>query len=633
MVDVLQSNVVIFLQTLNKAVVDLSAQTGIMLDNIGGRNYTKAQDTEDTNRKTRAKENSSENKNLTESEKTRYAEIFGIFTKTNKFSELIKSFDKSISTFLKASAKQLTAIQKTNTTLQTNLKNLNKPNKTTTVTEPPKKSVDVKNTTVTEPPKKSVDVKNPTVTEPPKKSVDVKNPTVTEPPKKSVDVKNPTLENLNKNVGIITTIFNKQYIEQQKKFDTLSPTDQPVKNLPSIIPKTTPVDRVKEPTKSEQGGFLSMLGSALTILIGGVIGAWILKNPKKAMEILQGAWEFIKTVGGLIWKGIKFITPYIEKFVDFIGPKWSGALLVVLTAFKLFGGSITGLGLKLTKLLGKGVFKAGKLGVDAVTKITSKTAGATVQGAGTAVAKTGTGAAVQGAETAVAKTGAKTLLRTAGKVAGAAGTVVLAGMEYQDRISSGQTQTQAIAGTAGTTGGALAGAAAGAAIGSVVPVVGTIIGGLIGGIAGSFFGGKVADTITGAADAVDDAAKNTRDTAKQVNDKIGEFDDIEKDTDVPDIDDNDNISSAYNEMTNKLIDITQNNLTVSKLQLNELSNNGTKLDRIIEGLKNISLNNVTVNSQQRNNQSSSYMNAEVSTTKMSAVLPIYGVVNTMGGIA
>jgi hypothetical protein len=616
MVDVLQSNVVIFLQTLNKAIVDLSAQTGIMLDNIGGRNYTKAQDTEDTNRKIRAEENSSENKNLTESEKTRYAEIFGIFTKTNKFPELIKSFDKSISTFLKASAKQLTAIQKTNTTLQTNLKNLNKPNKTTTVTEPPKKSSDAP-TIATETPKKSVDDLT----------------TVTEPPKKSVDVKNPTLENLNKNVGIITTIFNKQYIEQQKKFDTLSPTDQPVKNLPSIIPKTTPVDRVKEPTKSEQGGFLSMLGSALTILIGGVIGAWILKNPKKAMEILEGAWEFIKTVGGLIWKGIKFITPYIAKFVDFIGPKWSGALLVVLTAFKLFGGSITGLVFNLTKLLGQGVLKAGKLGVDAATKITSKTAGATVQGAGTAVAKTGTGAAVQGAGTAVAKTGAKTLLRTAGKVAGGVGAVVLAGMEYQDRISSGQTQTQAIAGTAGTAGGALAGVAAGAAIGSVVPIVGTLVGGLIGGIAGSFFGGKVADTITGAADAVDDAAKNTRDTAKQVNDKIGEFDDIEKDTDVPDIDDNDNISSAYKEMTNKLIDVTQNNLTVSKLQLNELSNNGTKLDRIIEGLKNISLNNVTVNSQQRNNQSSSYMNAEVSTTKMSAVLPIYGVVNTMGGIA
>ena len=594
MVDVLQSNVVIFLQTLNKAIVDLSAQTGIMLDNIGGRNYTKAQDTEDTNRKTRAKENSSENKNLTELEKTRYAEIFGIFTKTNKFSELIKSFDKSISTFLKASAKQLTAIQKTNTTLQTNFKNLNKPNKTTTVTEPPKKSVD--NLT-----------------------------TVTEPPKKSVDVKNPTLENLNKNVGIITTIFNKQYIEQQKKFDTLSSTEQPVKNTPSIIPKTAPVDKVKATTKSEEGGFLSMLGSALTILIGGVIGAWILKNPKKAMEILEGAWEFIKTVGGLIWDGIKFITPYIAKFVDFIGPKWSGALLVVLTAFKLFGGSITGLVFKLTKLLGQGVFKAGKLGVDAVTKLTGKTAGAAVQGAERA--------AVQGAGTAVAKTGAKTLLRTAGKLAGGVGTVVLAGMEYKDRISSGQTQTQAIAGTAGTAGGALAGAATGAAIGSVVPIVGTLIGGLIGGIAGSFFGGKVADTITGAADAVDDAAKNTRDTAKQVNAKIDQFDDIEKDTNVPDIDDNDNISSAYKEMTNKLIDVTQNNLTVSKLQLNELSNNGTKLDRIIEGLKNISLNNVTVNSQQRNNQSSSYMNAQVSTTKMSAVLPIYGVVDTMGGIA
>ena len=590
MVDVLQSNVVIFLQTLNKAIVDLSAQTGIMLDNIGGRNYTKAQDTEDTNRKTRAEKNSTENKNLTESEKTRYAEIFGIFTKTNKFSELIKSFDKSISTFLKASAKQLTAIQKTNTTLQTNLKNLNKPNKTTTVTEPPKKSVDSL-TTVTEPPKKSVDDLT-TVTEPPKKSVDVKNPKVTEPPKKSVDVKNPTLENLNKNVGIITTIFTKQYIEQQKKFDTLSSTEQPVKNTPSIIPKTAPVDKVKATTKSEEGGFLSMLGSALTILIGGVIGAWILKNPKKAMEILEGAWEFIKTVGGLIWKGIKFITPYIAKFVDFIGPEWSGALLVVLTAFKLFGGSITGLVGKLTKWLGQGVWKAGKLGVNAVTKLTGKTAGAAVQGAERA--------AVQGAGTAVAKTGAKTLLRTAGKVAGGVGAVVLAGMEYKDRISSGQTQTQAIAGTAGTAGGALAGAATGAAIGSVVPVVGTLIGGLIGGIAGSFFGGKVADTITGAADAVDDAAKNTRDTAEQVNAKIDQFDDIEKDTNVPDIDDNDNISSAYKEMTNKLIDVTQNNLTVSKLQLNELSNNGTKLDRIIEGLKNISLNNVTVNSQQRN---------------------------------
>ena len=618
MVDVLQSNVVIFLQTLNKAIVDLSAQTGIMLDNIGGRNYTKAQDTEDTNRKTRAEENSTENKNLTESEKTRYTEIFGIFTKTNKFSELIKSFDKSISTFLKASAKQLTAIQKTNTTLQTNLKNLNKPNKTTTVTEPPKKSVD--NLT--------------TVTEPPKKSVDVKNPKVTEPPKKSVDVKNPTLENLNKNVGIITTIFNKQYIEQQKKFDTLSSTEQPVKNTPSIIPKTAPVDTVKATTKSEEGGFLSMLGSALTILIGGVIGAWILKNPKKAMEILEGAWEFIKTVGGLIWKGIKFITPYIAKFVDFIGPEWSGALLVVLTAFKSFGGSITGLVGNLTKLLGQGVWKAGKLGVNAVTKLTGKTAGAVVQGAERAAVQGAERAAVQGAGTAVAKTGAKTLLRTAGKVAGGVGAVVLAGMEYKDRISSGQTQTQAIAGTAGTAGGALAGAATGAAIGTaVLPVVGTLIGGLIGGIAGSFFGGKVADTITGAADAVDDAAKNTRDTAEQVNAKIDQFDDIEKDTNVPDIDDNDNISSAYEEMTNKLIDVTQNNLTVSKLQLNELSNNGTKLDRIIEGLKNISLNNVTVNSQQRNNQSSSYMNAEVSTTKMSAVLPIYGVVNTMGGIA
>ena len=92
--------------------------------------------------------------------------------------------------------------------------------------------------------------------------------------------------------------------------------------------------------------------------------------------------------------------------------------------------------------------------------------------------------------------------------------VAMAGLEYGGRVSEGQTQTQAIAGTAASTaggiagamGGAKGGAAIGALIGSVVPGAGTalgaaiggLIGGIAGGMAGSSLAGGAADKLTGA---------------------------------------------------------------------------------------------------------------------------------------
>jgi hypothetical protein len=80
---------------------------------------------------------------------------------------------------------------------------------------------------------------------------------------------------------------------------------------------------------------------------------------------------------------------------------------------------------------------------------------------------------------------------------GVVGTVLGAGFDFKNRKDEGQTNTQAVAGTAGGVGGALAGAAAGAALGSVVPVVGTAIGGIIGGALGAWGGGSLADLVTG----------------------------------------------------------------------------------------------------------------------------------------
>ena len=92
--------------------------------------------------------------------------------------------------------------------------------------------------------------------------------------------------------------------------------------------------------------------------------------------------------------------------------------------------------------------------------------------------------------------------------------VAMAGLEYGGRVSEGQTQTQAITGTAASTaggiaggiGGAKGGAAIGALIGSIVPGAGTaigaaiggLIGGIAGGMAGSSLAGGAADKLTGA---------------------------------------------------------------------------------------------------------------------------------------
>ena len=91
--------------------------------------------------------------------------------------------------------------------------------------------------------------------------------------------------------------------------------------------------------------------------------------------------------------------------------------------------------------------------------------------------------------------------------------VAMAGLEYGGRVSEGQTQTQAITGTAASTaggiagayagakGGALLGAGIGALFGGVGAVPGAAIGGFLGGIAGGFGGsmlaGGAADRLTG----------------------------------------------------------------------------------------------------------------------------------------
>ena len=100
-------------------------------------------------------------------------------------------------------------------------------------------------------------------------------------------------------------------------------------------------------------------------------------------------------------------------------------------------------------------------------------------------------------------------IRGAGGVLG----VAMAGLEYGGRLSEGQTQTQAITGTAASTaggiagayagakGGALLGAGIGALFGGVGAVPGAAIGGFLGGIAGGFGGsmlaGGAADRLTG----------------------------------------------------------------------------------------------------------------------------------------
>ena len=85
--------------------------------------------------------------------------------------------------------------------------------------------------------------------------------------------------------------------------------------------------------------------------------------------------------------------------------------------------------------------------------------------------------------------------------------VAFAGLEYGGRLSDGQTQEQAITGTAASTAGGLAGgfagakggAALGALIGSIVPGAGTAIGAAIGGLIGGVAGGMAGSSLAGGA--------------------------------------------------------------------------------------------------------------------------------------
>ena len=136
---------------------------------------------------------------------------------------------------------------------------------------------------------------------------------------------------------------------------------------------------------------------------------------------------------------------------------------------------------------GGGFKPRGKLGA------LSKLGGAATKGGG--LSRLG-GAAAKGGALGGLGGGLKGAARGLGKSGPLA--LLTAGLEFGDRMSSGQNAFQAGVGTAGSAGGGLAGAAAGAAIGSVIPGVGTVIGGLIGGMLGSMAGGGIADAATGA---------------------------------------------------------------------------------------------------------------------------------------
>ena len=100
-------------------------------------------------------------------------------------------------------------------------------------------------------------------------------------------------------------------------------------------------------------------------------------------------------------------------------------------------------------------------------------------------------------------------IRGAGGVLG----VAMAGLEYGGRLSEGQTQTQAITGTAASTAGGIAGAYAGAKGGALLgagigalfggvgaipgAAIGGFLGGITGGIGGSMLAGGAADRLTG----------------------------------------------------------------------------------------------------------------------------------------
>lgn len=545
--DVLQTNVVEFIQTLHKAISELSEKTGSMLKNIDGTGHAAEQRVNDDKFTERG-----ESKTLTTQEKERYKEIFGIFNVTTKFSSEFKTFDKNTANFLTVAGKQSTDNQKTNTLIQKNLE---------LFTKPTSKVI------------------------------------------KQITPDDAAIKDIGKNISIIANIMNKQYIAEQKKFDTLKRDE----NIPSITPKTVPLsEKITSKVSSLKDTVLSFLGNTLKLLIGGLIGYWILKNPQKAIKILKDAWEFIKMLGGklwdlakflwpiieetgkALWEGIKFLAPYFlkavklfDKVIDMLGPKLTGAIAAILIGYKLFGGKITSLIFKMTRGIFKGI---GSLTTYIGKKLFSKVA---TKAATKAAGKVATKAAGKVA----AKTAGRSLLKKIPLVGAVAGLAFGAG-----RLFSGDWK------------GAAAEVASGVA--STIPGVGTAVSLAVdAGLAARDINNETkeaakmtkeaAGAAAGAAGAAEDAAESVEDAAGAVKDKAKQSNIPGKETSIPDFDND--ISPAYKEITDKLIDGNKNQLSVSKLQLDQITTNGTKLDKIIECLKNPQLNNVTVNQKSSNN--------------------------------
>ena len=680
--DVLQTNVVAFIQTLHKAVSELSEKTGSMLKNIDGTGYAAEQKGNDDKFKERG-----ESKKLTTQEKERYKEIFGIFNQTTKFASLITKFDKGIANFLKLTSKQSTENQKTTTLLQKKLELFTKSKTQTQTTQvsvhiaapkpirAPKKEVpdnaaieninknvsiianvmnkqylaDQKKFDVTT--KFSSTIKNfdkgianflkltskqstenqktttllqkklklftksktQTQTQTTQVLVHIAAPKPIRAPKKEVpdnaaienisknvsiianvmnkQYDNAAIENISKNVSIIANVMNKQYLADQKKFDTLKRDE----NIPNITPKTVPLsEKNTSKVSSLKDTVLSFLGNTLKLLIGGLIGYWILKNPQKAIKILKDAWEFIKMLGGklwdlakflwpiiketgnAIWESIKFIAPYVMKFinlvgkvVEWMGPKLTGAIAAILIGYKLFGGKITSLIFEMTR----GIFK----GIGSLTTYIGK--------------KLFSKVATKAAGKVATKAAGRSLLKKIPLVGAVAGLAFGVG-----RLFSGDWK------------GAAAEVASGVA--STIPGVGTAVSLAVdAGLAARDINNETkeaakmtkeaAGAAAGAAGAAEDAAESVEDAAGVVKDKAKQPNIPGKETSIPDFDND--ISPAYKEITDKLIDGNKNQLSVSKLQLDQITTNGTKLDKIIECLKNPQLNTVTVNQKSSNN--------------------------------
>ncbi|WP_239352835.1 phage tail tape measure protein [Snodgrassella communis] len=226
-----------------------------------------------------------------------------------------------------------------------------------------------------------------------------------------------------------------------------------------------------------------------------------------AMESLKGMDEALGDVN-------QKLADYGNKYPE-LGKMIGGtsvAFGALTTAAMAAAGS---LGLMSLGGMGKGKLgKVGKLakggGFLAKTGNAAKAAGSKVWSAGTKVASGGAKGTASAAGK-VAKGAGKVIIKGGGKLGGAAGAVITAGVggynaykiAHDNTLNVEQKKNEQIKNaseTGGTLAGMAAGATAGAVIGSFVPVVGTAIGGfigsIIGGIGGAFMGKKAGEELT-----------------------------------------------------------------------------------------------------------------------------------------